>query len=303
MENHADGTPHLHAIVMYPRRINVQSAKYFDFSTFHGNVARLIDAESADKYTSKDDTEPLVHGSYTPRKKNSKDKGPTRDEIMYELYETSNDKDEFLSKVRNAMAYTYFTNYDRLASAASSVFKTPLYTYKEEFPGHPWILPREIKDWLRDEFDKPQRAKALCVIGESRFAKTTWARSLGRHIFWRQSTNLDTWDPDAKYIIIDDIDWKFLPNKKCWLTAMGDMTVTDRYRSKRDITNYKPCIYLCNEDQDPRLHMDSGESSYWSINMVFVTLKRTLINENHNKMLALQNSSLVAVPAHENAEP
>ena len=76
---------------------------------------------------------------------------------------------------------------------------------------------------------------------------------------------------------------------------MGDMTVTDRYRAKRDIKNYKPCIYLCNENQDPRRHFEDGDEEYWSLNMTFVTLTRTLINTDYNKQLGLDNGKLVPV--------
>ncbi len=286
LEHHAGGEPHLHAIVVYGKRRDISTSRAFDHGIYHPNVAKLIHFESADNYISKEDASPLVWGAYTPRHVKSSDgKGPSRDEIMFSLYEASSTKEEFLSKVKSTMAFTYFTQYDRLLQSANAEFKAATREYVDPYPNHPWLLPGAVKKWLREEFNKPERAKALCLVGPSRFGKTTWARSLGKHIFWRQSTNLDTWDPSAKYLIIDDIDWKFLPNKKCWLTAMGDMTVTDRYRPKRDICNYKPCIYLTNND--PRDQFEPGESEYWEANMEIVILTRTMININADRMTSL----------------
>lgn len=278
LEHHADGSPHCHAIVQYSRRRDVTSSRCFDVGDFHCNVGRLIDPGAADKYLSKEDTSPLVMGSLVLNSRHEAGKKPSRDNVMFDLFESSSSKEEFLTKVRNSLTYTYFTNFERLSSAASTVFKSKPSQYSDPFPGHPWVLPGAVKKWLREEFPKKERARALCLIGPSRFGKTAWARSLGRHIFWRQSTNLDTWDDEALYLVLDDIDWKYLPNKKCWLTAMGDMTVTDRYRAKRDICNYKPAIYLVNPEQDPRLHFETGEESYWEANMDFVVLTKSLIN-------------------------
>lgn len=289
-EQHQDGSPHLHALIVYGSRRDISSSRSFDFGIFHPNIARTLFNDKADEYISKSDPAPLVFGSL-PRvaTKSDSGKGPSRDMVMFDLYDSSATKEEFLAKVRSTMTYTYFTNLDRLSSAADSVFKPAPKIYQDPFVGHPWLLPGAVKKWLREEFNKPERAKALCLIGPSRYGKTAWARSLGHHIFWRQSTNLDTWNEEAKYLIIDDIDWKFLSNKKCWLTAMGENTVTDRYRPKRDIVNYKPCIYLCNPDQDPRNFFENGEGEYWDANITFVTLSRSLINPNADKLDSILN--------------
>lgn len=58
--------------------------------------------------------------------------------------------------------------------------------------------------------------------------------------------DLSTFCADAKYVIFDDFDFEFLPNKKCWWGAQEEFTLTDKYTRKKTITWGKPCIYICN---------------------------------------------------------
>ena len=62
--------------------------------------------------------------------------------------------------------------------------------------------------------------------------------------------NLDDWQSDADYLIIDDIEWKYVPAKKALLGAQEQFTMTDKYRKKVTLMWGKPTIYLCNPDQD-----------------------------------------------------
>jgi len=92
------------------------------------------------------------------------------------------------------------------------------------------------------------------LIGRSKLGKTRWARSLGRHTYWQGLTNLETFDKDSDYIIFDDIEFEYMPNKKQWWGAQLEFTVTDKYKKKMSIRWGKPLIFLCNPDEDPRTH-------------------------------------------------
>jgi hypothetical protein len=84
--------------------------------------------------------------------------------------------------------------------------------------------------------------------------KTQWARSLGRHTYWNGLVNLETFDKDSKYIIFDDFEFDFFPNKKQWWGSQKEFTATDKYKKKQTIQWGKPMIYLSNPDYDPRNH-------------------------------------------------
>lgn len=61
--------------------------------------------------------------------------------------------------------------------------------------------------------------------------------------------SLDKWDSEAQYLVLDDIDWEYLPYKKHLLGAQREFTATDRYKPKRTLLWGKPCIYCINRDQ------------------------------------------------------
>lgn len=87
-------------------------------------------------------------------------------------------------------------------------------------------------------------------------------------------TNIDKWDKEAKYVIMDDIEFEFMPNKKQWWGAQREFEMTDKYRKKITIQFGKPLLFLCNPDQDPR---SSRSWSQWYLdNSVIIELETSL---------------------------
>lgn len=70
-------------------------------------------------------------------------------------------------------------------------------------------------------------------------------------MYFNTYINLDRWNDNAKYIILDDftieVD-KYLPSWKCFFGSQEEFTLTDKYRSKRTVKWGKPLIWLNNED-------------------------------------------------------
>jgi hypothetical protein len=62
--------------------------------------------------------------------------------------------------------------------------------------------------------------------------------------------NLDSWDPDARYLILDDIEFEFVPARKALFFGQSEFTITDKYRKKKPVRWGKPVFYLCNEEPD-----------------------------------------------------
>lgn len=104
------------------------------------------------------------------------------------------------------------------------------------------------------------RPKTLVLIGASRLGKTCWARSLGSHMYFNNLFNLDDWNPEASYIIFDDISFDFIPAPKSFWGAQKSFVVTDKYRKKKTLSFGKPLIFLCNPEDDPTL---SNKWSQW----------------------------------------
>lgn len=115
---------------------------------------------------------------------------------------------------------------------------------------------------------------------DSRFGKTTWARSLGRHSYFCGLFNLDDYESTGEYQIFDEFEWKFLPNRKCWFGGQLRFTVTDKYRHKMTIQNNgNPSIFLFNPDNDPRFDMSPYERKYYDKNAIFIDLKEPLFRD------------------------
>ena len=140
---------------------------------------------------------------------------------------------------------------------------TPAFT---DFVG----VPRAMRNWVDEELIKTDRLKTLVIYGPSRTGKTSWARSLGSHIYLGYAWNVKQLKMSSKYIVVDDIDltsrfnlWQpfigkgFVKETKkptylpFLLDAQKEFVMTDKYMKKTTVTNWgKPCIWLNN--QDPR---------------------------------------------------
>ncbi len=117
------------------------------------------------------------------------------------------------------------------------------------------------------------------LVGPSKTGKTQWARSLGRHMFFRENFNLDDWDPEASYIVIDDMQMDRVPGWKVLLGSMGDMVLYDRYRPKKHVSwgPRKCCIILCNPGVDWRFSdLWKTESEWCNTNVEVIEVTQNL---------------------------
>lgn len=88
--------------------------------------------------------------------------------------------------------------------------------------------------------------------------------------------SVDEWNPKARYLIIDDIEWKYIPCKKALFGAQRRFTITDKYRKKKTIKWGKPTIMLYNEDGDPMSDMSRAEREWYDINTTIINLSNKL---------------------------
>lgn len=135
----------------------------------------------------------------------------------------------------------------------------------------------EMKQWVQENIGVAKdRYKILVIAGGTQLGKTQWARSLGPHVYWTGQTNTDALlNSDAEYLVIDDIEWEFIPGymKKTLLLGKGDVVITDKYRAKTDIYWDKPCIICTNEVGNFVWYKDPV---FWALNTVVVELDAPL---------------------------
>jgi len=92
--------------------------------------------------------------------------------------------------------------------------------------------------------------KSLILYGDSLAGKTTWARSLGEHVYCMRQLNLKELvakQATAHYCVLDEVDIRFFPGYKEWL-CQPYISAKLLYR---DVTNIKwgrPSIWCVNKD-------------------------------------------------------
>jgi len=67
-EHHADGSPHLHALVCFTNKFSSRNARIFDFQENHPNIQPARDTKAVDEYLDKDPVETAKPGE-APHKK------------------------------------------------------------------------------------------------------------------------------------------------------------------------------------------------------------------------------------------
>lgn len=151
--------------------------------------------------------------------------------------------------------------------------KKPARVFEPQYTKCPWLESADMKRWREEELPKKERAKCLVLVGPTRLGKTQWARHLfpTEHIYYRGMTNFRKWNDAAKLLVLDDIPWEFIPQKKSLLTQMGECEVTDKYTPKKTLWVSMPAVVLLNEVPN-----FAPEDRYWAENAMVVVIEDPL---------------------------
>nr|QHB15163.1 replicase [Insect-associated mastrevirus 1] len=174
---------------------------------------------------------------------------------------------QFLNLIRENYPEKYVFNLEKVEYAANKLFVRPPSPYSNPNLGSSLTLTSGMEVWLNEEFVKTDRPKSLWLCGPTRTGKTTWARSLGHHIYWSGSFILDTFDESAQYLVLDDIEWSYVPAKKQLFGGQKEFVLSDKYRRKRRLKWGKPVIYLFNRDADPWNDLSAMEREWYEPNV------------------------------------
>jgi len=90
--------------------------------------------------------------------------------------------------------------------------------------------------------------------------------------------NLDDWDDDAKYIVLDDFDIKFFPQWKSFFGAQKSFVLTDKYRKKRTVQWGKPLIWVCNYEGLPSRVLSGSQLGWLALNSISVEVTTPLFD-------------------------
>lgn len=233
-ELHADGNPHRHAFIQFARKLSTRNARFFDWLGKHPNITVPKSIPNVLDYIRKD-------GEFL-------EWGDSPVKLTWGDIIRSSTSDTFLQAVSTSYPKEFVLQYERLEYFKSKYFSTPAPTIQLRSRDM-FRVPDTMNDWVTNNLDNlPERPISLHLYGPTRTGKTEWARSLGPHIYWNGMIDISTWDNSATYMILDDFDWEFIPNKKGLIGCQKQIVLTDKYRKKMSVTWGKPVILIANEN-------------------------------------------------------
>jgi len=127
------------------------------------------------------------------------------------------------------------------------------------------------------------RGKSLVLWGPTRTGKTTWARSLGAHIYFGglfSGGAALAGGSTANYAVFDDIRGgiKFFPGFKDWLGCQSCFMVKQLYREPMLFKWGRVSIWISNKD--PRLELDEDDVQWMEGNCQFVYVGDSIFRAN-----------------------
>lgn len=247
-EQHEDGGQHYHVLLKYESRIDIRNERFWDVNGHHPNIQKCRSPKQVLRYVIKDgDT--LVHGFDIQHE----------DDIFAVLLEEMLNGTNATTVIKNTVARTGTKGlrlYNQIQAYSDRMMKPSvkhdaIMHYPVDFMGINEILMAKITKFSEDVAQgvafRGDR-KSLWLYGPSRMGKTMLARSLGTHWYMMSAWNVDAYDDDAEYGVMDDLPWESLSRYyKGMLGCQLDITVTDKYKKKSVIQHGRPVIVLTNE--------------------------------------------------------
>lgn len=288
-ETHKDGAYHFHVVFDYGRTRNITGSRHFDVEGYHPNVQRVRSLAKCIEYVRKDRDGGPEGGWEEPGDGHSRGGARAAMEEGYDRAIDAPTREAFFGACREASKQDYVIRREQLRKYADELFPETAAGYTPPFVVKPWINIPEIcslwvKKYINEYTHGRGRPRSLCLVGDTRFGKTSWARSLdSQHLYFGSAFNLDTWVEDAKYAIFDDIKLDFFPLYKAWMGGQHQFNITDKYRAKRTITWGKPCIWCVNTVDDPR-DAKGADLNWLRGNIIFVHIKDYLFERGEEEL-------------------
>lgn len=252
-EHHADGTNHFHAYVIYQSPKRVRRADYWDYYAHPNHQTNIRNPLDLWTYINKEGWEVVREGSL--------ENAPAGKKKSYgEVLAAAQSSTEFMQLLRENQPRDFVLHHDRLQQTAVELFRPPAAEYKTP-DGYQFYVGPDITDWLETDFLSQDRPKTLVLIGPTRLGKTMWARSLGDHNYMNHMFNLDEFNQDRAYLVLDDIEFDYIPARKAFFFGQKEFTLTDKYRKKKKVIWGKPTIYCCNTEPDWSKYADPYEGN------------------------------------------
>jgi len=266
-ERHEDGGFHLHCFFKFHNKLDITNVRLFDLESdgivYHPNIQGAHDERRVKGYCKKE-------GDYISNFFNH------ASAFAEALAAPSAEEAEKILREREPRFY--LASFGNINACLKHIYKAGAPLFPPRMPPADAVKPfhptPEMVHWLTTELPKKDRPLALMIVGDSRTGKTSWARSLMPHMYFKASINWDMWNEDAPLLILDDFVWKDIPMKKELLTCMGhEISYNPKYGKIKTVKATQHVILLNNhEDIEVEHRKDGPFSDYWSANLMVVRL-------------------------------
>lgn len=282
-ELHQDGGTHLHCFVDFGRKFRSRKADVFDVDGIHPNIVKSKgrEAEGYD-YATKDGD--IVAGGLERPTNSASRIGDGKTHLRWTEITEATNRDEFWELVHKLDPKAAVTAFSQLQKYCDWKFEYSAPEY--ESPAGATFTGGDTDgrtEWLAQSgigHQRTGRVKSLVLYGPSQTGKTTWARSLGRHIY---NVGLVSGKEcmrahEVEYAVFDDIrgGMKFFHSFKEWLGCQPHICVKELYREPRIIEWGKPSIWCSNGD--PREDMSQVDIDWMNINCSFIEIGEPIVN-------------------------
>ncbi|QIJ55591.1 replication-associated protein [Marmot associated genomovirus 1] len=261
------GGVHLHVFVDFGRKFRSRSPQIFDVDGRHPNVVPSRGTpEKGYDYAIKDG-DVVAGGLERPRPRGGMSVGAERVSNVAHLCETSTEFLELFDEMDRATLFKSFVGIRAYADWRYALEPEP---YRppvgaEFFGGD--VDGRD--EWLAQSgIGHGDRPKSLIMYGPSRTGKTTWARSLGNHLYFERILSAKVaiqGVENVEYAVFDDVSFSHTPGWKSWFGAQAEIGLRQLHRDAVYVKWGKPIIWCSNRDprQEIRLHIEANKGLFF----------------------------------------
>lgn len=284
-EHHENGGIHLHCFAEFGRKFRSRKANVFDVDGIHPNIKQSYGTpEKGYDYAIKDGD--VLCGGLGRPKPRSVGSGPS--DSKWAIITSAKDRDEFWELVHELDPKAAATSFSQLQRYCD--WKYQYHAPEYESPTGAHFIGAEFDGrarWLEQSGigsgeKRGGRVKSLVLYGPSQTGKTSWARSLGKHIYCvgLVSGTECLKAPDVEYAVFDDIRGgiKFFHSFKEWLGCQPHLSVKELYREPKVIEWGKPSIWCSNAD--PRNEMLMVDIEWMEMNCTFIEITEPVVEFN-----------------------
>lgn len=266
-ELHQDGTPHFHMVICIPNRVDYKGdsgrrclVKLVQTHGDSGDFQTCRNINDCITYCKKDGTF-IEHGIPPVENRSS----------GFALALQADNVDAGMEIIIAQHPRDYCLHGQQIEqNIRNRLTKQP--EFIPPYPLQSFNMGAEMRNWLDNFRIKKHRYKLLVVVGPAEYGKTQWARSIGKHLFFRTNVDMASLkiiqSEKIEYIIFDDVNWDYIKYQKSVLLGMGDTTITEKYTKKMAVKVDVPSIFLCNDLPD--------FDAYWNDQTIVIRLTAPL---------------------------